>query len=201
MAYSISGTYVASCDCRLVCPCPVDGTPTGPNDQCHGAAVFRIDRGSLDDVELGGTSFALLNYFPGNISSGNWAVSIVVNEGATDDQAKALETIVSGQAGGPFAEFAPLIAEYKGMSRGAIEVSEKGAKIGGVGNFTYDQLTGPDGGPTVTRNAMFGFVPEFRIGRTSGSYKGVNADVNASYGESGDFEYTSEMTGEIHPRA
>ena len=201
MGYTIAGSYVASCDCRLLCPCPVDGTPTGPNDECHGAAAFRIDRGNLDDVDLSGTAFALLNHFPSNITAGNWKVGIVVDDKASDEQAQAIERIVSGQAGGPFGEFAPLIGEYTGMQRGSIDVSEKKASIGGVGEYTYQQLTGPDGGPTVSRNAMFGFAPEFRLGRSSGSLKGIGADIQASYGESAEFEFSSEETGAVHPRA
>src|SRR2546423_467907 len=81
MGYTISGTYVAACDCRLLCPCPVDGTPTGPNDQCHGAAAF-------------------------------------------------------------------------------------------------------------------GIAPVFRVGRTKGKFKGLGADVEASYGESAEFEYSSEGAGQ-----
>ncbi len=179
----------------------MDGTPTGPNDECHGAAAFSIAQGSLDDVDLSGVAFGLVNYFPSNISSGNWKMAIVVDEKASDEQAQAVERIVSGQVGGPFAEFAPLISEYTGMTRGAIDHSEKGASIGGVGEFTYDQITGPDGGPTTVRDAMFGFVPEFRLGRTSGGYETFGSKRQASYGENGDFEYSSEMAGEIHPRA
>ena len=200
MGYTIAGTYVASCDCRLLCPCPVDGTPTGPNDECHGTAAFRIDRGNLDDVDLGGTSFALLNHFPSNITSGNWKMGIVV-DASSDDQAQAVERIVSGQAGGPFAEFAPLIGEYTGMQRGSIEVTDKGASIEGVGQVTYEPFSGPDGGPTVSRNAMFGFAPEFRLGRTSGTFKGLGMDVEASYGENAEFEFSSEEAGAVHPRA
>ena len=131
MGYTISGTYLAACDCRLLCPCPVDGTPTGPEDQCHGAAAFRIDRGSLDDVDLSGVKFALVNHFPSNITSGNWKMGIVVDAGS-DDQAQAVERIISGQAGGVFGEFAPLIGEYTGMQRGSIDLSDKGATIEGA---------------------------------------------------------------------
>jgi hypothetical protein len=49
MAYTIDGTYAGVCDCRLLCPCPVDGLPTGPGDQCHGVLVFDVREGSLDD--------------------------------------------------------------------------------------------------------------------------------------------------------
>ena len=112
-----------------------------------------------------------------------------------------LERIVSGQAGGPFAEFAPLIGEYMGMQRGSVQISDKGATIDGVGEFKYEQFMGADGNPTMSRNAMFGFVPEFRLGRTSGSFKALGADVDASYGESGDFDYSSEADAGTHVRA
>ena len=195
MGYTISGTYLAACDCRLLCPCPVDGTPTGPKDECHGAAAFRIDRGNLDGVDLSGVKFALVNFFPSNITSGNWKMGIVVDAGS-DEQAQAVERIISGQAGGVFGEFAPLIGEYTGMKRGSIDVSDKGASIAGVGEFKYDGILGADGEPTVSRNAMFGFAPEFRLGRTSGSYDVFGSGRQASYGESAEFEYSSEGEGQ-----
>src|SRR5438105_1881283 len=195
MGYTISGTYLAACDCRLLCPCPVDGTPTGPEDQCHGAAAVRIDRGSLDDVDLSGVKFALVNHFPSNITSGNWKMGIVVDAGS-DDQAQAVERIISGQAGGVFGEFAPLIGEYTGMQRGSIDLSDKGATIEGVGEVTFDPALGADGGPTVSRNAMFGFAPEFRLGRSSGSYDTFGSSRQASYGETAEFEYSSEGEGQ-----
>lgn len=202
MAYRIAGKYTAICDCRLICPCPVDGTPTGPNDQCLGVAIFRIDEGNLDDTDLGGTSFALFNHFPANISAGNWKAGVVVDAGS-DDQVQAIERIVSGDEGGPFAEFAPLIGEFLGVERGKISVSNGSGSVEGRTEFTFEPLTGPDGSPTVTRNAMFGFAPEFTIGKGSGKSDafGLSFTADGNYGESANFEYSSEMTGEIHPRA
>src|SRR5205823_6050048 len=95
-----------------------------------------------------------------------------------------------------FGEFAPLIGEFTGMERGSIDISDKGASIAGVGEYTYDQIQGADGGPTVSRNAMFGFAPEFRLGRTSGSYDTFGSSRQASYGESAEFEYSSEGAGQ-----
>ena len=201
MGYSIAGTYVAACDCRLLCPCPVDGTPTGPNDQCHGAAAFRIDRGNLDGTDLSGVSFALLNHFPSNVTSGNWKVGIVVDGGASEEQANAVDTIVSGQAGGPFGEFRALISEYVGMQRGSVQISDTGATIDGVGEFTYEQFAGGDGTPTTESNAMFGFAPEFRLGKTSGSLTVHGFEGQATYGESAEFEFASEAGADVHVRA
>ncbi|MFN2542966.1 MAG: DUF1326 domain-containing protein [Actinomycetota bacterium] len=201
MGYTIAGSYVAACNCRLLCPCPVDGTPTGPGDQCHGTGAFRIDRGNLDDVDLGGTSFVLLNHFPSNLTAGNWKVGIVVDEGASEEQAQAIDKIVSGQVGGPFGEFRALTGDYVGMQRGKIEMSDTKVSIGGVGDFTYEQLTGGDGSPTTESNAMFGFAPEFRLGKTSGSLSALGFDSEATYGESADYEFSSEMGGDVHARA
>ena len=101
MAYTIKGTYVASCNCVGLCPCPVDGTPATENGECKGAAAFAITEGNLDDTDLAGVSFALYNFFPANITSGNWKVGIVVDDGASTEQAAAIERIVSGEEGGP----------------------------------------------------------------------------------------------------
>src|SRR6266542_763697 len=112
MAYTIKGTYAAVCDCSLLCPCPVDGPPTGEGDQCHGLLVFDVREGNLNGTDLSGVAFALYNHFPSNLTSGNWKVGIVVDDGASDEQAQAIERIVSGDAGGPFGEFKPLIGKY-----------------------------------------------------------------------------------------
>jgi hypothetical protein len=193
MAFRIAGRYVASCNCQLLCPCPYDGPPTGPDGRCRGLIVFEVRDGNLDGTDLSGVSWALYNEFPSNLTAGNWKAGIVVDEGASDDQAQAIERIASGQEGGPFAEFAPLIGDYLGMDRARISVSDGSASVGGVGEFTYEPFTGPDGSPTKVSKAMFGFAPEFGVGKTSGRYTTKAGDVDAVYGELGDYEYASEM--------
>ncbi len=201
MAYTIKGTYVASCDCAGICPCPVDGVPTGENNECHGALVFAIKDGSLDDIDLGGVNLALYNYFPSNLTSGNWKVGIVVDDGATDEQAQAVEKIISGEEGGPFGEFKPLIGDYLGMERASITVSDGTVSVAGKTDFTFEPYTGPDGSPTTVKGAMFGFAPEFTIGKTTGKSDSFGLGFDARYGESADFVFSSEAVGDIHPRA
>src|SRR6266536_4913076 len=91
MAWRISGTYLATCSCELLCPCPVDGPPTGPNGECHGNLVFDVSDGNLDDVDLSGTKIGLINIFPSNLSAGNWTVSVVDNDDASDEQLDAVD--------------------------------------------------------------------------------------------------------------
>ncbi len=200
MAYRIAGTYVAACDCALVCPCPHDGPPTGTDGQCNGVLVFNVREANLDDTDVSGTTFALWNNFPSNLTAGNWTVGIVVDEGASDEQANALERIVSGQEGGPFGEFGPLIGEYQGMERGSVSISGNKISVAGRGDATIEPFTGPDGSESTVSNAMFGFAPTFKIGRASGRIR-ANREVDAQYGETADFEFSTEMAEQIHPRA
>jgi hypothetical protein len=200
MAYRIAGTYVAACNCELLCACPVDGPPTGEGGECRGVAVFSIREGNLDGTDLSGVNVALWNYFPSNISSGNWTVGIVVDESASDEQARAAERIISGQEGGAFAEFAPLMGQYQGMERGRVSLSDSSISVGGRGDARFEALTGPDGSETTVSNAMFGFAPVFKVGKTSGRIR-ADREVDAKYGESADFEYSSEMGAEeVRPR-
>jgi hypothetical protein len=201
MAYRIAGTYVATCNCRWLCPCPVDQTPTGEGDQCKGAAAFSIREGNLDDTDLGGVSFVLYNLFPSNLTAGNWKVGIVVDEGASDEQAQAVERILSGEEGGPFGEFKPLIGDYAGMERATVTISDDSVTVSGKTEYTFEPFTAPDGSPTVTRGAMYGFAPEFQIGKTTGHSDAFGLSFDSSYGEKAEYEYSTEMVGELHPRA
>ena len=89
MAWRLSGTYLASCNCQLLCPCPVDSPPTGPDGQCRGTAVFQVREGNLDGTDLSGTAFALANLFPSNLTAGNWKFGVVIDESASDEQFQA----------------------------------------------------------------------------------------------------------------
>jgi hypothetical protein len=190
----MEGDYVASCSCDVVCPCPSDGRPTDPagNGECRGVALFRVDAGSMDALDLTGVSFAFCNFFPANITAGNWKVGVVVDEGASDAQADAIGQILSGAAGGPFADFAPLVAENLGMARAKVIASAGGGSISGMSEFTWEGFHGLDGNPTTVKNAAFGFAPEFQIGRTKGKSSVFGIEFDGNYGEAAHFQFSSE---------
>jgi hypothetical protein len=182
--------------------CPVDGLPTGEGDQCHGVLVFDVREGNLDSTDLSGVPFALYNHFPSNLSSGDWKVGIVVDDAASDEQAEAIERIISGQEGGPFADFTPLIGDYVGMQRGNVSLTNGSGSVANVGDFSTEFLTGADGAPTTVSNAMFGFAPKFRVGKGSGRFNIFGSSHDARYAEGAEFEFSTEMAeGAVHPRA
>jgi hypothetical protein len=194
MPYRISGTYVIHCNCRLLCPCSIDGPPSSPDGQCHGASVFHIESGESDGADLSGINFSLLFHIPSNLTAGDWRVGIVVDQDASDEQAQAIERIVSGQAGGPFAEFAPLISEAQPMRRARVTFSDGDAPSGSVegeAEIRFEPARGADGAPTTISNAMLAFAPTYSIGRGSGRGQSLGTSYEPIYGESGAFEYAS----------
>ncbi|MBO1268870.1 DUF1326 domain-containing protein [Arthrobacter cavernae] len=197
MSWEMSGKYVANCSCSLICPCPVDSPPTGPNGECRGVGVFHIASGKHDDIDLSGVDFAFCNLFPSNLTAGNWKVGVIVDEGASEEQAGALEGILHGDAGGPFADFAALYGEWLGVERASVTFNDgetPSASVAGRASFTFEPLPGPDGGVTTVKNAMFGFAPEFLIGKGPGHSDLFGLDFDGVYGETADFSFASEMT-------
>ena len=197
MAWRIAGTYVASCSCNLICPCLTDNPPTSSDGQCRGVGVFHVADGNLDDTDLSGVDVALVNLFPSNLTAGHWKLGIVVDEGASDEQAAALERIISGKDGGPFGDFAALTDEWLGMERGSVTFSDgdsPSASISGA-DFSFEPLEGPEGSgaQTTVKNAAFGFAPEFRVGKTSGHSDVFGIEYDGVYAETADFEFASEM--------
>ena len=199
MAYRLSGSYAASCSCNLICPCPVDGTPTGPDGECKGFLVFSVKDGNLDDLDVSGVNFALYNHFPSNLTAGNWKVAIVIDNGASDEQAQAIETIVKGEAGGPFGDLSNFYGEVLGIERDDVTFSDgvrPSASVGSSSEVTFEPLEGPDGSPTTVKGAMFGFAPEYRIGHGPGKSDRFGLSYEPVYAETADFEFSTEQAAD-----
>ncbi|MDQ0676099.1 hypothetical protein QFZ36_003660 [Pseudarthrobacter siccitolerans] len=196
MSWQMSGTYVGNCTCQLICPCPVDGQPTGPGGECRGFNVFHIVKGNLDDTDLSGVNFAFVNWFPTHLTAGGWKVGAVVDESASGAQVNALETILRGEAGGPFGDLAGLYGEWLGVERATVSFMDGERPSGSVSDkaqATFEPLPGPDGGVTTVKNAMYGFAPEFRVGKAPGRVDLFGLGFDGVYGETADFMFATEM--------
>ena len=95
----------------------------------------------------------------------------------------------------PRAGLAPeLISGNLQAVRSSVEDGDRpSASITGT-DFTFEPLPGPEGSDTQTtvKNAAFGFAPEFRVGRSSGHFDVLGIEFDAIYGETADYEFTSE---------
>jgi len=116
--WSIKGEFAEACSCAYLCPC-ITSNATAPatEDFCTFAMTYRIDAGRFDAVDLSGVTFTVIAQSKAVMAAGGWIVGLVVDERASDAQADAVARIASGQAGGPLAALAPLIAEFRGVER------------------------------------------------------------------------------------
>jgi hypothetical protein len=88
--------------------------------------LFR--RGRFGDVSLDGLCFALAGVAPGPMGDGNWNVGLIVDDRADAAQEKAIAAIASGEAGGPLAALAPLIASFRGVEKKSIRFEKDGLR-------------------------------------------------------------------------
>jgi hypothetical protein len=91
------------------------------------------------------------------------------------------------------------------MERGAVSFSDGDKPSGSIGDssYTFEPLEGPEGSgaQTTVKSAVFGFAPEFRVGRAPGKMSTLGIEFDAIYGETADFEFASEMAeGAPHGR-
>jgi hypothetical protein len=110
-----------------------------------------------------GCSAVTVNHIPGNILAGNWEVVVLVDDGATTEQRDALVGVVSGQLGGPLADFAQLIGTLKGVESVPVSHEVRGGtgtlQIPGIIEAEMEPYRGPDGGVTTLRDSIFSTVP------------------------------------------
>jgi hypothetical protein len=146
MPWNISGQYVETCNCDFLCPCPITGLAKTTHGYCDFAMGFEIDRGEFDGLALDGRRFVVVGHTPGNMGEGNWQVGLIVDHQADSRQEEALVAIVSGAAGGPMANLAPLIGEFLGVEKQPITIEGSGRSWSvKAGNLVDEALEGVAG--------------------------------------------------------
>src|SRR5689334_7756631 len=114
MTWNLSGSYVETCSCELMCPCNLSFDMGATYDYCRVTLVFNIASGDVDGTDISGRCVAIIADTPKVMTEGNWRVGLFVDDGADDDQFGKLQQVFSGQLGGPMAGLAPLIGELLG---------------------------------------------------------------------------------------
>src|SRR5437899_9908952 len=111
--WTIKGEYLENRNCEVLCPCLLGprnargGAMARPTEgTCDVPVVFAVERERFGTVALDGTHAALVVHTPGPMGEGNWTAGVYVDERATADQRRALESIFAGRAGGVMANIA-----------------------------------------------------------------------------------------------
>jgi hypothetical protein len=121
-SWQISGQYMETCNCTLLCPCITSNLTARPSEgDCKAAVAMRIDKGAKDGVQLDGLSFIVMMHSPGPMAEGNITVGLIIDQAASDAQAEAISAIATGAAGGPMAALGPLVGKMAGVERSPIQ--------------------------------------------------------------------------------
>lgn len=151
MAWQMNTEMMELCSCNLLCPCFLG--PAGEPDQgwCSGALVFNVEQGSVDGVDVSGCRVVLSADWPSNFFAGNGTARLYIDQKASPDQRRELESVFTGKKGGLFeglmgaiiAKWLPAMVVPIDISRGdTIDI-----KVGDVGRVKLKVLADPQGQP------------------------------------------------------
>lgn len=91
----IEAASFGNCNCDYGCPCQFESRrPT--HGHCRGFEAMRIERGHFGPVPLAGLHAALIYAWPGPVYEGNGEMQAIIDERATGEQRRALETVLHG---------------------------------------------------------------------------------------------------------
>lgn len=199
--YRMKAREIAACNCRHGCNCQFAGYPN--EGYCEFLFSFEIDEGDYGDVDLGGLAFVLALSYPNAIHEGDGRGVLFVDESATDEQADALVTILTGQAGGmPWEALGPTVTSLEGPIRAPVEIERSGrrsaVRVPDVLEMQLTPLKNPVTGEDNEVNIVYPkgglFWEEGEIATTDVmwfSYDGFEFEHPRRYAETADVEYTN----------
>ena len=133
--WAISGTYLESCNCDVICPCRTIGGRKGGRSTygvCMGALSWEIERGGTDDVSLDGLRTVLALRYDDHEPGSPWDFALYVDDRASAEQRQLLSAIFLGELGGtPHEQFPWVFKPSRGMPVRSAPIEIGHAETGG----------------------------------------------------------------------
>jgi hypothetical protein len=127
IVWRASGLLFENCNCQLVCPGHMHFSQLCTHERCVGYWAIRFDDGRFGDVPLAGVRAIVAYDSPQKMIEGNWTEGIVIDQSASPPQREAVEAILSGRVGGPWAVLARFVGRWLDTRFLQIELSDDGA--------------------------------------------------------------------------
>ena len=103
MTWWAEGLLFENCNCQTVCPGHVHFDQYCTHERCRGWWAMRFDGGDFEGVPLGGVAAVVAYDSPRHMIDGDWTEVILIDEAASEPQRQAIDAILTGRAGGPWA--------------------------------------------------------------------------------------------------
>jgi hypothetical protein len=153
------GLLFENCNCQAVCPGHVHFDQLCTRERCLGYWALRFDEGEFGGVALAGMRAVVAYDSPQHMIEGAWTQSTLIDAAATSDQRRALEAILSGRAGGPWAVLARFVARRLAPRFLPIRIEDgptvKRIAVDGLLDSTVQAIRGRDRSQNVTFQNMF----------------------------------------------
>jgi hypothetical protein len=125
--YRVRAESIEACNCQHGCNCQFAGFPN--EGKCEFIVGFEVKDGRVGDVSIDGVRAVVAAKYPKAIHEGNGHVVLFIDDAATDEQANAFATVLSGQLGGmPWEALAGTIGKFEGPVRAPVEIKAAGEK-------------------------------------------------------------------------
>ncbi len=116
--------------------------------RCKGYWAIRIDEGAFGAVALAGLTAVVAYDTPQHMIAGDWVEGIIIDERASAAQRDAIEAILSGRAGGPWALLARFVGRWLDTRYCPIAIVEEGPSkrvaIDGLLDAVITEIRGRD---------------------------------------------------------
>ena len=96
-------------------------------DRCKGFWAIRVDDGRFGDVPLDGLKAVIVYDTPQRMIDGGWTQALIVDARSTEPQRRAMETILTGRAAGPWEKLASFVATQYPTEFLPIEIDDEDA--------------------------------------------------------------------------
>jgi len=197
VAWWARGLIFENCSCQAICPGHVHFDQTCYNDRCIGYWAVRIDEGDFGGVDLAGVRAVVAYDCPPHMIDGDWVEGLLIDESAGAPQRRAVEAILDGSAGGPWAVLASFVGTQLKTRYVPIVIEEgdktKRVAVDGILDSTITGLKGRDRSRPVSFQNMYNQIhpPEQMIATGDARYDDgtIRFDNRGTHGLYSHFEW------------
>ena len=168
MAWNLTGEFIETCSCNMLCPCWYGQAELMLMDRgwCATSILVRVQEGNFEGTDLAGQNAVVGLFFPGpTLFDGNGTGRVYIDDGASEAQKAALEKILQGQSGGGMEVPASLLSTWIPTQHTAIDVVEQDGKVranvGGLGEIVSQRLVNELGNKMTMQNTAFTLAFQF----------------------------------------
>ena len=153
------GLLFENCSCQIVCPGHVHFDQLCTLERCVGYWAIHFADGEFDGVSLDGLNAVIAYDSPQHMIDGDWTEVILIDERASSPQRRGIQTILSGEAGGPWAILARFVSKRLPTRYLPIHIEDEGkvkkVVVNGILDSTIEAIRGRDRSRAVTFENMF----------------------------------------------